>query len=95
MRIVAAVLGVSFLTISQCWAHGHSSAPGTIPPQPDRSLSEPPAQKPFHDWLQPDTHDSKNPYESMSCPQLYVLATQSEQNADLANAFRDKDCHAL
>jgi hypothetical protein len=93
VRIVTAVLGMGVLTISQCWAHGHSSPPGPMLQQP--SSSSPSTRKPFHDWLQPDAHDQKNPYESLSCPQLYVLATQQEQSADIAAAFKDKDCHAL
>jgi hypothetical protein len=92
VRFIAAVLALGIMGMSPCWAHGHASALGAVP-VPERSSAEP--QKPFRDWLEPDTHQQKNPYENMSCPQLYVLATQGEQSSDLADAFRNKDCHAL
>jgi hypothetical protein len=89
------MFGVCVLTTSQCWAHGHALPPGPILLQPLHSSSEPSTPKPFHDWLPPQTHTRKNPYENLSCPELYVLATQGEQSADIADAFKDKDCHAL
>ena len=95
MRVVAVILGVGLMTVSQCWAHGHAASPRNMPDTLEHPSADPTAPKPFHDWLQPDAHDSKNPYESMSCSQLYVLATQSAQNSDLADAFKEKDCHAL
>jgi hypothetical protein len=95
VRVIAAVFGIGVLAMSQCWAHGHSSALGPPLQRPVTTTTEPPTQKPFHDWLQPETHEQKNPYDSMSCPELYVLATQSNQSTDLAKAFEDKDCHAL
>lgn len=95
MRVITVVFGVGILTMSQCWAHGHS--PSFEPPLPRTQTvpAEPSAPKPFHDWLQPDDHNQKNPYDKMSCPELYTLATQGDQNADMARAFEDKDCHAL
>ncbi|HUB85524.1 MAG TPA: hypothetical protein VL971_07500 [Rhizomicrobium sp.] len=93
MRVIAVVVGIGVLTMSQCWAHGRSAPSG---PPFQHSEAEPPApSQPFHDWLQPETHEQKNPYENLSCPELYNLATQSDQSADMAKAFEDKDCHAL
>ena len=93
MRIVPVVLGFIILTASQCWAHGHSSSLG-MSPQRDPAFTAPAVHPPTRDW-EPETHNSKNPYEDMSCPELYVLATQEGQSPDLAQAFQDKDCHAL
>lgn len=93
MRVVAVVLGLVVLVTPPCWAHGHPSSLG-ISSEHEPSFSAPSVQRPSREW-QNDTHDSKNPYEDMSCPELYVLATQAGQSADLAQAFKDKDCHAL
>jgi hypothetical protein len=98
VRTVAIVLGVGVLAMSQCWAHGHASAPGATP-LPDHSLLDNVPERSEHDLQQTEPRDpknsTKNPYENLSCPQLYVLATQTEQNPNLADAFKDKDCHAL
>jgi hypothetical protein len=98
VRVIAAVFGIGVLTMSQCWAHGHSASSGPPFQHSDTVTATPgasPSPKPFHDWLQPETRDQKNPYENLSCPELYTLATQSDQSADMAKAFEDKDCHAL
>jgi hypothetical protein len=95
VRVIAIVVGVGALAMSQCWAHGRSASSGPPLQRPVTIPAEPSTQKPFHDWLQPEPHDQKNPYDGMSCPELYVLATQSDQNTDLAKAFEEKDCHAL
>lgn len=95
VRLIAAVLALGIAVVSPCWAHGRPSGQAPELQQTPHTFSEPSQQKSFHDWLGPDTHPQKNPYESMSCPELYVLATQGEQSSDLADAFRNKDCHAL
>lgn len=94
MRVIAVVIGIGVLTMSRCWAHGHSVMSGPPLHQSNMAPAAPVQQKPFHDWLQPDT-GQKNPYEKMSCPELYALANQSAQTPDMAKAFEDKDCHAL
>src|SRR5690348_2999925 len=95
IRIVTVALLASASFVSPGFAHGHhfSGLGGGIP-QPNAPTFESNTVRSPHELERPELQDKQNPYDKMSCQQLFMLATQS-QNADLANAMDDKNCGAL
>ena len=94
-----AAAGVALLAsasiASPGFAHGHHFSGLNGIPQPGAPTFENDTARTPHDLERPDPRgDRQNPYDNLSCEQLFVLATQS-QNTDLANAMDEKECSDL
>lgn len=94
VRIIGAALLVSAATASPAFSHGHRFSNLNGIPQAGSTPFENNTARSPHDLERSDPREKQNPYDKMSCQQLYMLATQS-QNADLADAMADKECGAL
>lgn len=93
-RVIGAALFFSTAFVSPGFAHGHHFSGLNGIPQPGRSTFDNGIARSPHDLERSDPQEKQNPYDKLSCQQLYMLATQS-QNVDLANAMDDKECGAL
>ncbi|MGN6514572.1 MAG: hypothetical protein ACTHLR_01890 [Rhizomicrobium sp.] len=93
-HLIGAALFASIAIASPAFAHGHHFSNLSGIPRADGTPFENGAVHSPHDLERSDPREKQNPYDKMSCQQLYMLATQS-QNADLADAMADKECGAL